>query len=1479
MRLLVAWVLLVGLADGATVSVAAEPSVTAATFTRSDFDGHVELRWRSDEPRRWSGRAEVAAAESLAADVRQLHPLGIDGPTNLTPGPVLVGGIFGDSERSVVWSPPQRRSLLSAGEGRWVETATSTGGIGFRARGHLQDRLRVWLDRNDPSASPAIDIELAELRYLEPREFEVAPGVVLTLQQTTPPLLRVTLGRGETVLTNPSKLPVRLDVSASLARQLRAVLDSDGESSGYGLWLTVTFAEPARDGAARSSVAYEAALPVRIEGDRLVTDNLQLEGDFPEGAYDAIVALVYGDYSAGVSASRDTEVWSSSLSKAVRSAIPGLALPSLPGSVLPEGMLPSQGAVRSGRICQTEFSVAVFVPRQQGADVSTVIGTVNSPKINVSPKIGEAPSPGVVAIGGSAVGGEAWMKLGPARWQGISAAAARVLPAAAVQWMAGATRRNQSLKFTSHEGVRLLELEPGQKAAFVAPVLAPDVRHRAVLRIPRGSAMQLAVMPLDGEASDSNRALGQGAVILRNGYDDENRGWHECEVDYWPRSDSVLLMISNVSIDRRARFGEIEVLAEQVSGGDGLGTPAASSPINAKGGRLACMQLDLRELFEQFGERGLPTLTRPLDYDDVLATTRRLMAAMRREGYNGLILTVASDGDALYPLEGWRPPASWDANGASTAGGVDALEAILRSFDGTGLKLIPCILPGAPDGVLEKQLREYPTSAAALTLTSPLEGQMGTWRFDAPDPTSFGHYDPTHPAVAKRLAEMIGNLRRRCEGHTSVHAIGLMADERSSLRLPPVEMTDEDSLEMFRLSLGDQAPARGALADYLRRSKYEPLELWLGQRVAAGILQGVRELGDWPLWVLSSDSALPPYLVSIAEHERITTARLHRRSLIEPIHRRVRDEACNASIPVGVGAAGTALLHELAIFRQPLSDSPAEGNGLGAMDELVGGFGGSSAMAEGSIRFSTLLDDVDASVMSGQLLTRSDRLAIAVGGGGVNQDGGEIRRRSLRRYTQLPPVLMQDVLLTDMAQSSVRLREGEYQGDAYYYVTNVTRWPVAVDVVFAGPVRGVVIEPTATSVVTSKAPQVTAAAPIELGKIWRVELAAGELAAIRIPGAGCKVIECDVRFAGSAGQIANIRQCVQDALDLSTQLAKNEPIHGLVNLGFEQVTPQGIPGWLAAQHPPDCVQVDAAVAAEGKRSLRLTNGSDRASAAWVVSQVLSPPTTGRLGVAVKLFALPQNDSEPGKPLEVRLALEGTVGGTPIRQTETVSVPRTGQWGNAVGRIEIARLPNLPVESLRLTVDMTEPGMVWLDDVGFYDGFLTAGERTQWDHLVYLAASSAARGDFLPASRLLDSHWSVKLRRPEVNVFAVAQPLDPKVWSDPVANKPAPSEGDLADDPDLDDTDSDGEMVAAPFSKESIARASYATEPAQGDGSKGGAGLRGQADSGDESQSGAAPTVAGPVGPKDKPDKPSQTERERGFLQRLRGWLPLRANAW
>src|SRR5690606_33351188 len=55
-------------------------------------------------------------------------------------------------------------------------------------------------------------------------------------------------------------------------------------------------------------------------------------------------------------------------------------------------------------------------------------------------------------------------------------------------------------------------------------------------------------------------------------------------------------------------------------------------------------------------------------------------------------------------------------------------------------------------------------------------------------------------------------------------------------------------------------------------------------------------------------------------------------------------------------------------------------------------------------------------------------------------------------------------------------------------------------------------------------------------------------------------------------------------------------------------------------------------------------------------------------------------------------------------------------------------------------DLMSGGVVWVDDVAFYDRFVTSSEKTQLDHLVYLAAGGASRGDWTGASRLLDSHW-------------------------------------------------------------------------------------------------------------------------------------------
>ncbi|HBJ38748.1 MAG TPA: hypothetical protein DDZ51_29155, partial [Planctomycetaceae bacterium] len=108
-----------------------------------------------------------------------------------------------------------------------------------------------------------------------------------------------------------------------------------------------------------------------------------------------------------------------------------------------------------------------------------------------------------------------------------------------------------------------------------------------------------------------------------------------------------------------------------------------------------------------------------------------------------------------------------------------------------------------------------------------------------------------------------------------------------------------------------------------------------------------------------------------------------------------------------------------------------------------------------------------------------------------------------------------------------------------------------------------------------------------------------------------------------------------------------------------------------------------------------------------------------------------------------MALEGTVGGTPIRQAKSVTLEPDGKWGEPQW-LEIVRLPSLPVESLRLTIDLMSAGEVWVDDIACYDQFMTTAEITQWEHLVFLAAGGLTRGDCIGASRLFDSHWALDL---------------------------------------------------------------------------------------------------------------------------------------
>src|SRR5690606_29182436 len=133
-------------------------------------------------------------------------------------------------------------------------------------------------------------------------------------------------------------------------------------------------------------------------------------------------------------------------------------------------------------------------------------------------------------------------------------------------------------------------------------------------------------------------------------------------------------------------------------------------------------------------------LANPLDYQAVWIAANRLIEMLNREGYGGVLLTVASDGEFCYPSELASTDASWNANWASAGQPVDALELLMRLFDRAALTLVPCVRPSSPLTALEQAIASDSGTGLSIAAPSPLGGKLGNWSFDGPPITSFGIY-------------------------------------------------------------------------------------------------------------------------------------------------------------------------------------------------------------------------------------------------------------------------------------------------------------------------------------------------------------------------------------------------------------------------------------------------------------------------------------------------------------------------------------------------------------------------------------------------------------------------------------------------------------------------------------------------------------------------------------------------------------------
>ena len=182
----------------------------------------------------------------------------------------------------------------------------------------------------------------------------------------------------------------------------------------------------------------------------------------------------------------------------------------------------------------------------------------------------------------------------------------------------------------------------------------------------------------------------------------------------------------------------------------------------------------------------------------------------------------------------------------------------------------------------------------------------------------------------------------------------------------------------------------------------------------------------------------------------------------------------------------------------------------------------------------------------------------------------------------------------------------------------------------------------------------------------------------------------------------------------------------------------GILGWLHAQHPAGCVELDDKVFTEGTQSVRLITQPNSTGRTWLMSETFQPPSTDRLAIGLTIRGVPS--SEAKEKQIVRVAIETTQDGEPLRISEKIEVPDNSEWSNHEIVLEVDELPSESLGEMRLAIDCVSPGTVWIDNITLYERFPTQNERGQVQREVFMAVQGMQRGNILPAGKLLQNFW-------------------------------------------------------------------------------------------------------------------------------------------
>lgn len=886
---------------------------------------------------------------------------------------------------------------------------------------------------------------------------------------------------------------------------------------------------------------------------------------------------------------------------------------------------------------------------------------------------------------------ENWQIAGTLRPSESNWSVGQWLPKTTTRFIPGvnSTKPETKLAQVQHSGetVSLLPTDEAFQASL--PVLTPGTPHKIKLRLPATQSIKLQIEAgglYDRERPATKFILSDAKTI------DLTEQWRTYTFVHYPAEDDQI-WLTNLS-DGVLQLESIEVQA----GPQNLIPPQVDHDED----ELPPMPQTRNTVLQINDINWVDSLSKDVpgrysldDFDvrtinafELWVALNRICDLARTSGMNGIMLPANGGGNTLFQTRTVFPRTS------STHANTNQLATTVTLMANHGLKTHVHLDPDFMLLPVEQALLQRPTLVQQLTRI-----QQGN---------AF-QYNLLHPLVQESLQELLAELVFQCS--QADHFAGITIDCGSGSHLQPIkQMFDSDAtLTTFAQSLNVTVAT-------------EQLRAWS---------QGEgRE--TYKNWVLQTTNRC---FRDLQNGEPQTTLDLK----FDPtVPRTIQPKSADAdtqaftpgeNFPIGFGNTHGYTDPRL-LVRRPLRVPSRSEEGAVAS----------------SVYFSTRLQLTDTAIIQNQkklledtchLIDRLDPTNLVVQ---LPIDGRVLRPQLvtlLQSFRTLPRTGMQTVQVESRAQNTVRVKSVQTDNYLHLACLCLTPWANEIDIetsqkvqwkAVGGKPEGIQIEQLG-------------------GNRVRIQVAEGHLILLQSNqrAGDIKIISCRARLSGGAAALAEIKRKVTLVAQRIGILFDFESYDALNNGGFEKAGDLGLVGWLHAQHPAGCVRIDDTQPFEGEHSILLTTETNTTARTWLVSETITPPGSGRLAVSLACRA---EASANAASHRLRISLEATENGKPVRYSNEFEIPKNGQWGSREVQLEALNIDAANMHSLRLTIDNLSSGRIWIDDVRLHDQFPTVSERDELQSGAFLAVQGLQKSNLAPAGRLLQNGWAQYLLRLE-----------------------------------------------------------------------------------------------------------------------------------